>query len=86
MKTLIMVVLVLMLFVAGLGFYRGWFTLSSHSRGTESNKVDINLTVDGDKVNEDAETVKEKTAELTGKATDGAKAFGDQVSDKVKSD
>jgi hypothetical protein len=86
MKTVIAVVLVLVLCVVGLGFYRGWFTLSSHSSGTESNKVDINLSMDGDKVKEDAETVKEKTAELTGNVTEGAKDIGDKVSDKVKSD
>lgn len=86
MKTLIMVVLVLGLCVAGLGFYRGWFSLSSHSGGTESNKVDINLTVDGDKVSEDAEAVKEKTAELTGQVTEGARDLGDQAREKVKSE
>jgi hypothetical protein len=86
MKKVIAVVFVLMLGVAGLGFYRGWFTLSSHSSGTESNKVDINLSMDGDKVKEDAETVKDKAAELTGNVTEGAKDLGDQVSDKVKSD
>jgi hypothetical protein len=64
MKTLMMVVLVLMLCVVGLGFYRGWFTLSSHSAEAGSNKVDINLTVDRDKVIQDAESVKKKTTEL----------------------
>ena len=64
MKTLMMVVLVLMLCVVGLGFYRGWFTLSSHSDEAGSNKVDINLTVDRDKVIQDAESVKKKTNEL----------------------
>ncbi|HEX9636394.1 MAG TPA: hypothetical protein VGB99_02580 [Acidobacteriota bacterium] len=62
MKTLMMVVLVLALCVVGLGFYRGWFVLSSQEAG--SNKVDINLTVDRDKVTQDAESVKEKTSEL----------------------
>ena len=62
MKTLMMVVLVLALCVVGLGFYRGWFVLSSQEAG--GNKVDINLTVDRDKVTQDAESVKEKTSEL----------------------
>jgi len=35
--------------VAGVGFYRGWFVLSS-GRHSGSNKVDVNLSVDPDKV------------------------------------
>jgi len=62
MRTLMMVLLVLVLCVVGLGFYRGWFVLSSHEAG--SNKVDINLTVDRDKVTQDAESMKKKTTEL----------------------
>jgi hypothetical protein len=66
MKKLCSLLIVLAILVAGLGFYRGWFTLSS-GRHVESNKVDVNLTVDRDKVNEDAEKLKDKTTELTGK-------------------
>ena len=62
MRKLCSFLIVLVLFVVGLGFYRGWFALSSPSRDTESNKVNINLTVDPDKVKEDAEKVKDKTA------------------------
>ncbi len=51
-----------------LGFYRGWFTVSG-SREAVSHKVDVNLTVDTDKVKTDAETVKEKAKELTGNST-----------------
>ena len=53
--------------VVGPGFYRGWFVLSSHSRDTGSHKVDVNLTVDPDKMKEDAESVKDKANELTGR-------------------
>jgi hypothetical protein len=84
--TFVKVLAVLVLCVVGFGFYRGWFVLSSPGRGTESNKVNVNLSMDGDKVKEDAETVKDKTVELTGKATDGAKDLGDQATDKVKSE
>ena len=85
MKNLIWLLIVLAIFVVVLGFYRGWFALSS-PRDTESNKVNINLTVDPDKAKEDAETVKDKTTELTGKVTKRAKELGDQARDKVKSD
>ena len=50
--------------VVGLGFYRGWFSLSSQSHEAGTNKVNLNLTVDPDKVKEDAAKVKEKTANL----------------------
>jgi hypothetical protein len=49
-------------------------------------EIRINLTLDRDKVSEDAETVKEKAEELTGKATEAAKGLGDQTRDKVKSE
>jgi hypothetical protein len=71
MKTIV----VLGLCVAGLGYYRGWFTLSSHGRDAESNKAEVKLTVDPDKVKEDVGKVKEKTTEL-----------GNEARDKVKSD
>jgi hypothetical protein len=67
-------VLVLMLCLGVMGFYRGWFTLSSHGCDAQSNKVDVKLTVDPDKMKADAEKVKEKTTVL-----------GNQAKDKVKS-
>ena len=66
MKRVCWTMIVLALVVVGLGFYRGWFVLSSHSRDTGSHKVDINLTVDQDKMKQDGEKVKDKTKELTG--------------------
>jgi hypothetical protein len=70
--------LILTLCVIGFAFYRGWFTLSSHRREAQDNKVDVTLTVDPDKVKEDATKVKEKTTEFTGKATDEAKELEKQ--------
>lgn len=59
-------VIVLVVIVVGVGFYRGWFVLSSHSPEADSSKVDVNLTVDPGKMKTDAESVKDKTRELTG--------------------
>ncbi len=50
--------------------FRGWFAVSSHRGSTERNKVKVSLTVDPDKMNDDAEKVKERTAELTGQVMD----------------
>jgi cell division protein FtsX len=70
--------------VVAVGFYRSWFTLSSSSTNAESHKVDINLTVNPDKVKADAETVKDKAAELTGQTTEGANEPVGQASENVK--
>ena len=72
MKKLFVVLIVFALLTIGLGFYRGWFGLSSPRSDVGSNTVNINLTLDPDQVRADAETVKEKTAELTGQAEGGA--------------
>ena len=77
MNRLFAVLIVLALLVVGFGFYRGWFALSSRSPDAGSNKVNINLTVDGDKMQEDAQAVQEKTAELSGKAAEGTNEPGD---------
>ena len=69
MKRFIAVVVIVALLVVGVGFYRGWFAVSSSEADKSSNKVNVNLTVDRDKIEEDAEAVKNKTTELTGKIT-----------------
>ena len=62
------VLVILALLVVGLAFYRGWISLSSPGSDKGSNKVNVNLTMDGDKMQQDAAAVQDKTAELTGKA------------------
>ena len=57
------ILIVLLICIAGVGFYRGWFSFSSN-RDTGSNKVDVSLTVDPDKAKEDMGKMKEKTTEL----------------------
>jgi hypothetical protein len=84
-RSIITVLFVLFVCVIAVGFYRGWFTLSSRNLDAGSNKVNINLTVDRDKMQEDAETVKNKATELTGNVTEEVKGPGDLERDKVKS-
>ena len=69
MKRFIAVVVLVVLLLIGVGFYRGWFAVSSSAPDSASKKVNVNLTVDGTKIEEDAEAVQNKTAELTGKIT-----------------
>jgi len=81
MKRVLAVLVVLVLLVVGMGFYRGWFSLSTPEADKGSNKVNIHLTVDPDKVKADAKAVQEKATELTGHATEGANELGDQAKD-----
>ena len=68
MKRLSVVLVVIAILVIGLGFYRGWFALSGSAPDAGSNKVNINLAADPDKMKQDAETVKDKATELAGGA------------------
>ena len=76
MRFLLVLVVLLLVGLAGLGFYRGWFHLSTNST---DQKPSATITVDKEKIHADEEkatekveglgrNVKEKTGELTGKA------------------
>lgn len=79
------VLVVVVLLLIGVGFYRGWFALSSPA-DQDSNKVNVSLTVDGDKVQEDADAVKEKTTELTDRLTGGEQSPSEQAADVKSND
>ena len=75
MRALLVVVVLLLVGIAGLGFYRGWFHLSTNST---DQKPSATITVDKDKMHADGEKaketvqglgqeVKEKTGDLTEK-------------------
>lgn len=59
----------------GLGFYRGWFSVSEHREAT-SHSVNLNLRVDGDKIKHDVRTATDKTeqkaSQLSNKVKQGA--------------
>ena len=60
--------------VVGVGFYRGWFVLSSSPVNSENHKVNIHLTVDPEKAKDDAGKVKasvqDKAHDLSNKLAD----------------
>jgi len=64
-KRFLVFVVVVVVCVAGLGFYRGWFSLSTDQ---SDNKSDVTISVDRDKVRGDEDKVKESVHEL-GKKT-----------------
>ena len=71
MRSLIKLLAVLVICLVGIGFYLGWFNVSRPNPGTEGNKVNVNLSVDKDKMKSDVkkaeEKVKEEVRELEGK-------------------
>lgn len=85
MKRLIAVLIVLAILFVGVGFYRGWFSLSKSDPDPGDNKVNVNLTVDGDKMQEDAAAVKKQAAELTENVTGGDKS-ADEPADEPATD
>jgi hypothetical protein len=66
MKTLISFLVVLVLCVAAVGFYRGWFALSGPNRDADGNRINVQLSVDPGKVKADAAHAKESASELSG--------------------
>ena len=63
---------VLLVCLVGIGLYQGWFSLSSPSPDTESNKVNFNVSVDKSKMKSDVkkagEKIKEEVSVLADKA------------------
>jgi len=60
-----LIVLAIVLVVAG--FIRGWIALSAPHREEQSGKIDINVSVDPEKMKEDAVQVKDKAVEIEGR-------------------
>lgn len=73
------VLFVFLVGVVALGFYRGWFTVSRRGPDAGSSKVNVNLTMDPDKIEQDAETVKKKAGELVGKVKDSTPEADESV-------
>ena len=77
MKALLVVVVLLLVGIAGLGFYQGWFHLSTNSTDQKSSTT---ITVDKDKIQEDEQSVKDKVQDFGQEAKEKT---GEQA-DKVK--
>lgn len=78
MKALLVVVVLLVAGMAGLGFYRGWFSFASDSAGARSN---VTLTVDQDKFQEDRKAATESVQGLGRQAKDKVAGPGEKVTD-----
>jgi hypothetical protein len=70
----LIVMLLIVVGVVGLGFYRGWFHVSSDRSADKSN---VTLTIDKDKAKQDAKDAKEKVHSAGDRADDRAGAAVD---------
>jgi hypothetical protein len=68
MRGFLVVLVLLAVGTVGLGFYRGWFQLSTGSTPGTSNAT---ITVDRDKIRADQEKVKRQVQDVTKKVGDG---------------
>lgn len=68
------VLFVLLVGVIAVGFYRSWFVLSSGNPDGAGRKVDVNLSMDRDKMQDDANAVKKNTTDMVDKITDRSAA------------
>ena len=58
MRAILVVVVLLVVGIAGVGFYRGWFQLSSDT-DSAGHSINATFTVDEDKMRDDKETLQE---------------------------
>jgi hypothetical protein len=69
MKRLLAFMAIVVVVAVSLGFYRGWFTMSTDT-GRDTNKVGVNLTVDPDKARDDAEELTDNVLPDSEESTD----------------
>ena len=65
MARMLLVLAVIVAVVAGLGFYRGWFHVSSSS---DDNNAHVTVSVDKDQIQEDKDKAVDKVEMMTQKA------------------
>jgi hypothetical protein len=71
MRGFFVVLVLLVVGAVGLGFYRGWFEVST---GSTSGKANATITVDRDKIQADQEKVKKQVQDVTQKVGERAGA------------
>ena len=67
MKRLLTLVVLVVIAVAALGYYLGWFQIT---RTDADGKPGVTVTVDKDKVHEDQQRAREKASQLKDKAAE----------------
>ena len=81
MRTLAVVFVLLLVVVAGLGFYRGWFRLSTDNT---DHKPSATITVDKDKIQQDEQRAKEKVQSFGHEAKEKTGERADKVKEEER--
>ena len=63
MNRLLSFILIILVLGLGVGFFRGWFSMSSNKEAV-GDRLNVNFRVDADKMKQDANTLEEKTKAL----------------------
>lgn len=92
MKAVVGVVVVLLVCVIGLGFYQGWWAVETNTDDTQSaRKVDVSLTIDKDKAQQDLDDASQAASDTVESAkqglsnlAEGAKEGAKDVAESVK--
>lgn len=64
MRRILLVLFLALLCIAGVGFYRGWFSTETN---TSDHKTNVNFSVDREKIQDDVNSLKRKAASSTEK-------------------
>jgi hypothetical protein len=63
MRFFIKLLIVLLLCLIGIGFYRGWFSVSRPNPEPDGSKVSVKMSVDKKKIRSDVQKVEKKVKE-----------------------
>jgi hypothetical protein len=76
---LFMFMIVLLVVVIGVGFYRGWFAFTTEHKEGQDNKVGLKVEIDKDKIKSDAEAARNKVRGVGETVTGGKTMEGTLV-------
>lgn len=80
----------LIVVIGGIGFYRGWFSMSNHNDdwggSSGKRKVDISLSLDQEKIESDADAVKGQAQAILDNAKDSAGKLKQKAKENWHSD
>jgi hypothetical protein len=66
MRSRVKVLVVLLICLVGIGFWRGWFSVSGPRSDAEGDKVNVNMSVDKGKIKSDIKKVERKVEKGVG--------------------
>ena len=67
MRKFIGSIVVILVVVAAVGYYRGWFGIPSGHSSSDNKEINVTLPVDKQKISDDAAAAKQKAGEISDK-------------------